>query len=161
MSDYENLLRSTLSASPDDRNNAENTMNNMLQTDPSTFTMNLLNGMALQDESLAQLSAVLFRRKILEESLMERMSPECKQACRGVITLFTANRSITFLKNLADCTLLLAISEHFEGELLNSITQWIASDVPQLREVAVYIFELATEHDETKQFLSGNIDAAI
>jgi len=30
MSDYENLLRSILSASPDDRNNAENTMNNML-----------------------------------------------------------------------------------------------------------------------------------
>jgi len=68
---------------------------------------------------------------------------------------------MSFLKNLADCTLLLAISEHFEGELLNSITQWIASDVPVLREVAVYIFELATEHEETKQFLSGNISAAI
>lgn len=55
----------------------------------------------------------------------------------------------------------MAISEHFEGELLNSISQWIASETPALREVAVYIFELATEHDETKSFLSGNISAAI
>jgi hypothetical protein len=109
-------------------------------------------------DDLAILGAVVFRRKIIEEDAVARLSPDVKASCRdAMLSLFTPDRSVNFLKRLADCILHLAIAEAFEGELLNYINNWVVSPSPNLRETSMYIFELATQYVSLKKLLTGNL----
>jgi hypothetical protein len=107
--------------------------------------MDLLNGMSMPAQELASLSAVLFRRKLIEEGVYEHLSPDVKNAAAQVATLITPERPALLLKNLADCSLHLAIANGQEAELLNQISNWINAQEPNLRQTAIYVFELATE----------------
>jgi hypothetical protein len=98
---------------------------------------------------------------MIEEGVYEALSPEVKAEAVKVAGLITADRPYLLLKNLADCALHLAIANGQEAELLNQISNWINAQEPNLRQIAIYIFELATEFPTFNHQLSQHLQAAI
>jgi hypothetical protein len=102
--------------------------------------------MTLPEPALADLAAVLYRRKFIEEKGVTTLTPDCLQACVGSIQqLVVPERSLTGLKKLGDVLVGLYDVMRADQQLLTSINTWMASPAVTIREFAMYCFELASE----------------
>lgn len=157
MSDFENIISSILSKDKQIRHQGESSLQNLLQTNPEQTCYNLLTVMASSNEDASGLAAILFRKKVIEQDFI-KFIPEAKipQLKNTLFSLVLPAKSLLFLKRLADVLVNFAIMHSWAHELMTYMAQWSILEQSNIKEFAMYLFELATEYSGMVEVLKEN-----
>lgn len=160
--DLSSTLAACLSCDRATRETGERTLDMLLSRSLDDTALKLVDIMRHSDEQLSGVSAVLFRRLVLEGKLYCKVSPETKsQVWTSVLALPSPQRSSIFLKRVGDVLVNLANTEHDIGELLNYMAVWAERPEESARLLAMYMFELCSDFEHIKGVLKQHCGVVI
>ncbi|CAG9323812.1 unnamed protein product [Blepharisma stoltei] len=162
MSDFENIIGSILSKNKQSRKIGETSLQNMLKLNAEQVCYNLIAAMSSENEDISGLAAILFRKKVIEEDhvklIPESSYPHLKNS---LFALVSPQKSLLFLKRLADVLVNFAILHNWANELMTYMAEWSVFDSASIKQFSMYLFELATEYTGTMEVLKENAASVI
>lgn len=155
MEEFEKIVLNILSKEQSARAFGEKSIESLLVHSPDQLCISLLKSMESSNAEVPSLCAVLFRRLFIENN------SEIPQSCHlqvksELFRLITAEKPLNFLKKIGDILIKIASQQGFTSEILSQMTIWASSPHPTLKEFALYLFEIATEHSEMVQIIENN-----
>lgn len=161
MDNFTHLLEQLLSSDRPTRESSESALSALIHQAPDQVAQSLTLAMGNQNEHVSGLAAVLFRRKIIEESAVQHLSTEVKNSLKA--TLLQAPTHLTSpaqLRQLADVLVNFAEADGWAADLMRQMGQWIKEPSSALKEFTLYLFELVTD-THMDEILKRNTNAVI
>lgn len=144
--DFEPVLSAILASNNATRRQGEQSFAQYLAQDAVSTAHRLCAAMMHPRQDVAVLAAVLFRRKYFEEQLLAKVAPSERQLLRAqLLALVSPDRSLYYLKRLADVLVNFAVADCWETDLLGFMATWARSSSPVVKEFALHLFEEAVE----------------
>ena len=154
MEDFEQKISLILSKDKLTREQGEIFLKNSLEASAQNTAFCLVSTMSSGTQDVKGLAAVLFRNKFLEENYLNSVPRESQLQLKALLLeLMNSQNSTDFLKKLADVLVNLACLQEWSYELLGIMGQWAQSS---LKEVTLYLFELATEYEDMMLVMKQN-----
>ncbi len=144
--DFEPVLSAILAANNTTRRQGEQIFAQCVAKDPAATAHRLCAAMMHPSQDVAVLAAVLFRGKYFEDQLLAKVAPSERQLLRAqLLALVSPDRSLYYLKRLADVLVNFAVSDGWETDLLGFMATWARSSSPVVKEFALHLFEESVE----------------
>ncbi|CAG9321782.1 unnamed protein product [Blepharisma stoltei] len=159
MSDFFTVLSGVLSADKDTRTQSEAAFTTLMTSSPTETALQLVNAMGAE-ETIASLSIVLFRKKVIDTGVYTTFTDAIKAQIRtSMIALVTPTHTTTYLKKLGDVLTNLANTDGWVNEFFGYIAAW--EKVEELKEFSLYLLELAVEFPKLMDTLQQNAASVI
>lgn len=160
MSDFTTLLSGVLNPDKTVRTNSETQITEMLTTSPQVLSTHLLTTMSSPDESISSLSAVLYRKKIVESSIFTKFDDATKSTTLStLVSLVTPGRSLSFLKKIGDLLANIANTTEWSTQFFTLCVSWGAST--DLKELSLYLMEISVEFPKLLTVVQENTDSVV
>ncbi|CAG9329231.1 unnamed protein product [Blepharisma stoltei] len=162
MCDLNAIIISILSNDQAARQQGENLLKSAFQENPEHACYNLLASMTSSNEDVSGLAAILLKKKLIDEGILQRSSRQFHSQLKdSLFSLISPEKSFLFLKRLADVLVNFSILDGWVNELMSFIGQWSTHPSPNLKQFAMYLFELATEYQLTLAILKENANSVM
>lgn len=160
MSDFTTLLSGVLNPDKTVRTNSETQITEMLTTSPQVLSTHLLTSMSSPDDSISSLSAVLYRKKIVESSIFTQFDDATKSTTLStLITLVTPGRSLSFLKKIGDILANIANTTEWSTQFFTLCVNW--GSTAELKEFSLYLMEISVEFPKLLTVVQENTDSVV
>lgn len=157
MSDFDSIITSILNPDPKIRIQGEHNLQIAFSHNPEQACYGLLTSMSSNNEDLSGLAAILFRKQLIDLKILYKFSPSNIQSLKSsVLNLVSPHKSILFLKRLGDVLINFSILNSWENELLAYIGNWAVVNEANIKQFAMYMFEIATEFRTTFEIMKEN-----
>jgi hypothetical protein len=144
MSDFTTLLAGVLNPDKTTRTEAETRLTELLTASPVTLAQQFISAMTSTDDAISSLSAVLFRKKILDTDHFTTFDAATKNAFTlSLVSLITSTRTLSFLKKIGDILANIASTGEWAGEFFKLCVTWGGQS--ELKELSLYLLEIAVE----------------
>ncbi|KAK4380243.1 hypothetical protein RND71_002105 [Anisodus tanguticus] len=151
--DSETLISHLMSASNEQRCEAESIFNVMKQNDPNSLALQLANLLSCSPHHESRAMAAILLRKLLtrdDSFIWPKLTHSTQSAIKTLLlTCIQREQSKSIIKKLCDTVSQLASSilpENNWPELLPFMFQCVTSDLPNLQESAFFIFALLAQY---------------
>lgn len=160
MSDFNTILSGVLNPDKTVRTNSETQITEMLAASPQSLSLHFLSSMSAADDSIASLSAVLYRKKIVETSIFLQFDESTKSSTLStLIALVVPGRSQSFLKKVGDILANIANTAEYSTQFFTLCVTWGAS--ADLKELSLYLMEISVEFPKLLSVIEENSDNVV
>ena len=157
MSDFTNLLSGVLNPDKAIRSESETKISDLLTTSPQTLAAHLLASMSTPDESISSLSAVLFRKKIVDTGSFAQFDSQFKSSSlTELVSLVSAGKSLSYLKKIGDILANIASNDDWSTQFFSLSISWGAT--PGLKELSLYLMEISVEFPKLQKIVEQYSD---
>ena len=160
MSEFATLLSRVLSPDNSTRTEAEAALASLLSTSSISVAQSLLETIGSADINISSLSAVLFRKKIVDSLLFSSFDSIAKSTIlSSLVSLIVPSRPLSLLKKIGDILANIANTDNWALDFFRLVVSWGA--VPELKELTLYLFEISVEFSTLLPILEQNIENVV
>lgn len=160
MSDFTILLQGLLNPEKTIRSEAEARLEEYLKTSPAEVGTRFAVSMGDPHDSIASLSAVLFRKKILDSNIFSQFDATTKSSLiSSLVSLVTPSKTISLQKKIGDILTNIANNYEWSGPFFDLIVKW--GSIIELKELTLYLLEISVEFPALLNILEASSDNVI
>lgn len=160
MSDFTTLLAGVLNPDKTTRTEAETHLTELLTASPVAVAQQFISAMTSTDDAISSLSAVLFRKKILDTNHFASFDATTKNALTGsLVSLVTSARTLSFLKKIGDILANIASTGEWAGDFFKLCVAW--GGMSDLKELSLYLLEIAVEFPKLLALMEISSDEVV
>ena len=160
MSEFTTVLLGVLSPDKTTRTEAETYITSLLASSPADLALNFTQAMTSEDGSISSLSAVLFRKKIVDTGVFEKFETPLKSSLiTSLVSLITPEKTISYLKKIGDILANIASLGEWSTDFFTLVVSW--GNILTLKELSLYLMEISVEFPKLLTILEQNSDNVI
>lgn len=115
-------------------------------SNPSNLLNILVEGMKNQEQTIAQLAALMYKKLFLDDSRSEEISADDLEMMKQtVMNTMDFNQPMTLLKRKGDIISKIYAKQNKSEDLLKLLVEWAQSDNVTSRQFAMYLFEVLSD----------------